>query len=344
MKKRLLQHFLILQLLLLTLVAESQQVEAISKIDRDSILVGQPICYELSMRVPNGFKIQWPLFEDTLSKYFEIIEAGEIKQMPYDADSNVLIQQVLNITSFETGNIEIPPTKLPFLPANADSLFFTVETQAHPVFVHTVAVDTTEVFKTIKAPLTVSNFEVFAEFILANYLYILLALLVIASLITGIHYYRKKQKTAGKQEPKKPKIPPHITALEALNELKERKLWQQGKTKEYYTELTEIVRLYIEAQFDIEAIEMTTDEILSEIETLNFGAEINNELANMLHTADLVKFAKLDPSPQENDISFESSVGFINKTTALKEQQETEAKKIKAAQEIQIEPTTEEQP
>ena len=344
MKKRLLQRFLILQLLLLTLVVEAQQVEAISKIDRDSILVGQPIRYELSMRVPNGFKIQWPLFEDTLSKYFEIIDAGEIKQTPYDADSNVLIQQVLNITSFEPGNLEIPPTKLPFLPANADSLFFTIETQAHPVFVHTVTIDTTEVFKAIKAPMAVSNFEVVAEFILANYPYLLLTLLVIALIIIGIYYYKQKQKTAGEDEPKKSKIPPHITALEALNELKERKLWQQGKTKEYYTELTEIVRLYIEAQFDIEAIEMTTDEILSEIETLNFGTEINDKLANMLRTADLVKFAKLDPMPQENEISFESSVDFVNKTTELKVQQETEAKKIKAEQEIQIEPTTEEQP
>lgn len=335
MKKRVLKSFLILQLLFLGVIADAQQVEAISKIDRDSILVGQPIRYELSLRVPHGFKVEWPFFEDTLSKDFEIINAGEIKQTPYDSDSNVLFQQVLRVTAFEPGNLEIPPTKLSFLPVNADSMFFTVETQSHPVFVHTVTVDTTEVFKAIKAPITVSNFELFVEFIKANYPYILLAILLIVLIIIGVYHYKQKQKTAGEQEPKKPKIPPHIIALEALEELKNRKLWQQGKTKEYYTVLTDIVRLYIEEQFGVQAIEMTTEEILTAIETLNFDQETTDKLALVLHIADFVKFAKMDPTPQENEICFENSLEFINKTTAMKALQEAEAKKTAEKQQTE---------
>jgi hypothetical protein len=134
---------------------------------------------------------------------------------------------------------------------------------------------------------------------------------------------KKKQPLFGRA---KPQIPPHVKALEALEALRAKHLWQQGRIKEYHSVLTDIVRIYIEGRFGVDALEMVTSEVLDAMRASGQLDEPNLEgLRRILQTADMVKFAKYNPLPDEHDGSFRSAVRFVNET-APKEEEPAEGK------------------
>lgn len=103
---------------------------------------------------------------------------------------------------------------------------------------------------------------------------------------------------------------PEERALDNLEQLRQRQLWQAGKVKEYHTELTDAVRTFIEEATGIHATEMTSDETVEEIENLKLKIE-TSLLKEIFTTADLVKFAKSEPLPHEHDRSMSEAVQFV---------------------------------
>ena len=93
-------------------------------------------------------------------------------------------------------------------------------------------------------------------------------------------------------------------------------MWQSGKVKEYFSSLTDIAREYIEGQFGVNAVEMTTDDILDEIKPLRFPKETYNKLKDTMEVADLVKFAKYSASTLESDTALSDMTGFVNESYA----------------------------
>jgi len=116
--------------------------------------------------------------------------------------------------------------------------------------------------------------------------------------------------------PQKPKEPAHIIALRELDRIKEEKIWQQGKTKHYYSLLTNVLREYIENRYDIPALEQTSEETISAFRMK--GSLVDEKsfdnLKRILGNADLVKFAKYEPLPDENNMALVDSYFFINQT------------------------------
>jgi hypothetical protein len=113
---------------------------------------------------------------------------------------------------------------------------------------------------------------------------------------------------------RKPSVPPHVQALEELEALKKKKLWQSGKVKEYHTAITDVVRWYIEERYRVPALEMTTEEIMQGLKGTDAGSEPREKLYQALLLADLVKFAKEQPLPVDNDESMEHCIYFVNET------------------------------
>jgi hypothetical protein len=95
--------------------------------------------------------------------------------------------------------------------------------------------------------------------------------------------------------------PPHVIAARLLAELRAKKLWQNGKTKAFYSELSHILRGYLEEQFMMPALETTTDELIQLMKKRDFSAEIIQKAQDLLQTADLVKFAKVEPPSAMHD-------------------------------------------
>ena len=114
-----------------------------------------------------------------------------------------------------------------------------------------------------------------------------------------------------------PEIPPHVVAIKALDELKHRKLWQNGKYKQYYTALTDILRQYIAGRWGIGALEMTTDEIIAALREVELSLDSRSNLVAIMRTADMVKFAKAEPEATENEDNFTYAYYFVENTKPI---------------------------
>jgi hypothetical protein len=123
-------------------------------------------------------------------------------------------------------------------------------------------------------------------------------------------------------------IPPYVVAMQELNRIKNEKIWQQARIKEYYTDLTTVLRQYIEKQYEFSALEMTSDEILS---TCNGIRTIDKKsltsLQQILKLSDLVKFAKWVPTILEHETMLNNAYEFIDSTKQeLKDKDEKDVK------------------
>ena len=111
------------------------------------------------------------------------------------------------------------------------------------------------------------------------------------------------------------KIPAHEKALQALAALQNEKLWQQGQVKIYHIQLSDIVRTYLHERFEINAHEMTSDEIIKALRHVQLQDGWKEKLSRMLILNDMVKFAKESPLPAENDWCMDISIEFVKSTT-----------------------------
>lgn len=290
----------------------AQQVEVEGKVADTKVQVGKPFTLDLSLKVPYGWFVEWNDFaQDTLSEQIDILKRGNVERTA-DADSNVIVKQQLTLMTFDTGQIVLPSVGLKYAKSFDDPMRLEAFTDPIKLYATTIAVDTTLAYKPIVEPLAapITMKEVF-PWILALLLAILLGL--------GIWLFLKRRKTKVDENGnivKGPVIPPYDKAVDELKRLREEKMWQSGKVKEYFSSLTDIAREYIEGQFGLNAVEMTTDDILDEIKPLHFPKETYNKLKDTMEVADLVKFAKYSASTLESDTALGNMTDFVNESYA----------------------------
>ncbi len=319
---RIVLSFLLIILFSFSTVA--QDIKATATLDSNSINIGQQIKLKLSVEytVNNGkqIKLKWPEISDTIRKEIEIVQRSKVDTIIPDSTNmfRFIQTKTLYITSFDSGYWAIPPFK--FIVNNDTAGFFT-----EPLLlkVNTIPVDTTLAIKDIKAPYD-ENYT-WLDWLKDNpYIVygILAGLILLIILIYFIRkYYKAKPVVA---EVAAPKIPAHVTALQKLEKLQNEKLWQEGKLKLYHITLSEIVRQYIEDRFAIQALEQTTDEILFGFRNTAIDEESKTKLKQLLILSDLVKFAKEQPLPNENEQSLANAFDFVNGTK--KEEKEGNSK------------------
>ncbi len=273
MKKYILHIFL-----LISAIGFSQNPMVKAQIETSQIRIGEQFSYRISVNEKEDVIL--PKLE---LKGLEVIDSARV-----DTLSNMLIQKYI-ITGFDSGAFYIPQQQV-FVKNQAyltDSLL---------VNVATIAIDTTKVkkfpIKTIKAePYVLDDFKI--------YIIILLAALAIIGF--WIYWFVIRKRKLQEEEPTYRALPPYEEAIYKLNELDEKLLWQNNKIKEYYSELTEIIRGYIERELKVPALEKTTDEIVetlkdfNDAETIITSKETIKKLKELLQEADLVKFAKSKP-------------------------------------------------
>lgn len=111
-----------------------------------------------------------------------------------------------------------------------------------------------------------------------------------------------------------PPLPPHEAALAALEKLRAQRLWQEGRHKQYYSALTDILRTYIAGRYGVGAMEMTSDEIVEAMRGVDLPRKSAMDLAQILREADLVKFAKAAPEADENEAAYRAACDFVEQT------------------------------
>jgi hypothetical protein len=154
------------------------------------------------------------------------------------------------------------------------------------------------------------------------FIYGVVALIILALIVwfaaTMLYRYMRRRETEVRVMPK---LPAHIVANKALVELNNRKLWQNGKFKQYYTSLTSIIRVYISDRWGVGALELTTDEIIVALADIDMPRDSRMALVALLRTADMVKFAKAEPEAQENEDNYLRAYYFVENTKLVDESQ-----------------------
>ena len=123
-----------------------------------------------------------------------------------------------------------------------------------------------------------------------------------------------------------PPLPPHEIALRDLKKLHSERLWQEGKHKQYYSGLTDILRAYIAGQFGVGALEMTSDEIIEAMRGVEIPQKQKMDLTELLRDADLVKFAKATPEAEANEAAYTMALSFVEQTMPQPEEEDDEKK------------------
>ena len=282
----------------------SAQSRVSSQLDTTDILIGDQFNLELLIELEKGSLLESVDYSGVENANgVEILERG-----PRDTigeDNTTLILQRLVLTSFDSGYHKIPPIPVQYQ-ENSQSKTLMTNELAFNVRVIPVSAETSEL-----APIKDIIEEPFNFQDLLPYLLILLGIVLIGAIL---YYFLTKRKTKVSATPEVI-IPAHEIALKKLKDLQETKLWQRGLIKQFQTELTYIVREYLEKRYKIPALESTTEETLQMVRKLeDVDDHWINKLRDMFRVADLVKFAKAKPPADFHDQILIDAEHFVFET------------------------------
>jgi hypothetical protein len=283
----------------------AQQTLVDLKIDEADIIIGEQTTLHLSVTTDKDKQIIIPLPVDRVTEGIEVLHITPPDTTDIQ-NNRMMICYDLVITSFDSLLYLIPP----FIAVEGHDTVFSNQV-ALKVSAPDVNLENPEEYYDIKNVWR-------PPFVLADYYALIYGVLFTLFFICMIGYFIQRmrsrpQKTVNVKGA--PKLPPHEQAIKELNEIRERKLWQQGRNKEYYTEITDTLRRYISARYGVSVMEKTSAEILEVIRDGEPGnKDIYNTLNQILRLSDFVKFAKLHPLPDENDLSMLHANLFVERT------------------------------
>jgi hypothetical protein len=288
--------------LLVSLSATAQETKAGARMDAASITVGDQARLFIDVQHdPATGTLQWATIPDTFN-HLEVVEKGKIDTLKQGYI--LTYRQRLLITGFDSGAFKVPPFVFVVVPTSGDP--YAVQTDSFMLAVQTVKVDTTQAFKPIKGIME-------ADTSWKDYIwYIIAGILLVIATIVGVVYFMRRKKVPPPPKPTGPVETLTERTLRLLNELEAKQVWQKGQVKEYYVQLTDIVRNYIEERFSTPAMELTTDELLYKVQYHRELMPYHGLLSGILYTADLAKFAKAEPTPQEHVDAMDKAKQLVN--------------------------------
>lgn len=263
----------------------------------------------------NGYLLA-PEETDTAWAKIEVAEMGRADTIDL-GNNRVQINQIVTLQAFDPGAYLLSPLRYV---VGSD----TTESNNLALDVRAVEVDTTQGIFPFKPPVEVpSKLADRLPDNVARYPWLYLALIILTVLtLVGIWLYRRWRRNGTLLPAKKKLLPPYDEARQALDHLRSRSLWQHNRVKEYYSELTDILRRYVERRFDINAVEMTSSEIADAIALVPEAQPAQTILNDVMTNADLVKFAKVEPFPHENEHAFTQAEQFVELTKPVEKPQD----------------------
>lgn len=311
-KKSHITFFIFLLFFLLFKLSIGQKINISAALDSTKIRIGEQVKLDLYVSYSakqNNLKIQWPNIADTITDKIEVISVSVIDTTSPDKSNPDIIQQhqQITISAYDSGYFAIPGFKF-FINNDSSNTFYS---QSLFLEVHTVPTDSSITkTKDIKPPFAEAfNWKWYSKYFYWGFSFLVIIILII--LIT-IYFTKKNKIVVLKSE--KPKIPAHIIALQSLEKIKNEQIWKEEKTKEYYSSISDTIRLYIEERFKVNALESTTAEIMKAFRSQVVDKESKDKLQQLLMLSDLVKFAKQFPIISEHTFTLQNAFDFVNET------------------------------
>ena len=282
----------------------AMEVSVEARLDSVAMLIGCQNRLYVDVYVPQHAQVSIPDFPgDTVVGGVLILERSETDSSDIKNGRTRFSRQWL-LTSFDEGLYYLPPVKVQIDGGEYQSNDLSLKIATYDV--DTVSMQIFDIKPVEKAP-----------FVLDDYLnpirygWGILAVILLAFFLFRTFHGQKEEESLPEPELL---LPPHIAALQALDVIREEKIWTQGRYKDFYTQLTDVIRKYISRRFGLSAMEMTSAEIL---EVLKHDGETQDVYANLkqiLELSDFVKFAKMNPMPLENDRSVRDAYLFVEST------------------------------
>lgn len=301
--------------------------------ERDSVLIADQIFYGFDLSgVEEGTRFAFPAVKDTLMTNIEIVSPWQLDTLKTvkgkkGSAGKLDLRGGITITSFEEGNYILPPLAVQRM--SSDGVLDTLVFEPQRLEVRTMPVDTAtfkphDIKGQIRYPVTFR--ELFPWIAGALVLAGLIALMVWLT----VRYRRTHNPDYVRKDP------PHIIALRKLDKYRGSKMWVPEKQKAFYSGITDALREYIAARYDIGAMEMTTAEIFKDMKATDAPAELQAELKDLFERADFVKFAKFTASDEENASALPVAVRFVTSTYQADVEDEAEAKGVGQEEEKEV--------
>jgi hypothetical protein len=303
--RRSLLHIIVLSLSLWPVGSLLAQVKA--TVDKQSILIGEPIHLMLEATVNGSTPLTWPALDSL--PHFEFLEKHPV-------DSTVspdarYYRQYLTVTSFDSGTWSIP--RLPFITGKRALL-----TDSIPVRIGYTKIDPSKDYHDIKDIVEVPN-------VFARWFGWIIAGITLASVALVVWLVRKKKLLKVLVPLFIPRLSPYEEAIRQLDELAAKRLVEDGAVKTFYSRLGEILRIYLYRRMGIASLSETSEELIAQIRELSLPQQQFDDLAEALRMSDFVKFAKYQPSLADSDSHYRIIRGAIEKIEELNRQPEADA-------------------
>lgn len=285
------------------MAAAQAQVLARASVDSTQLMIGDQVWLRVLISAPAGAEIV-AIDAATLGSTAKLEVLEQRPPVTTATDPELLVEQRFRITTFDTGYVRVPALPVIY---RLNGQLDTTYTRDIPLEVRTIPVtreaDLRPIKDIIQEPRNWTDWWP---------LYLALAIIAL-----GTAGYLAWQRRSRRQQPvpPPPPIPPHTRALARLAELERQQLWQRGEVKRYQSELTHILRQYLEERYEVPALESTTRQLEQEIAQRNLlDTPDRAKLGELLRMADMVKFAKAVPPEDFNTYALTEVRSFVERT------------------------------
>lgn len=314
--KKLALFALILLISPLVSLANVGPISLKASLDSAHIIMGKQTTLHIEIVDNNGVNGALPILDaDTIIAEIEVISKSQADTIDLENNRRQINQDII-IQSFDSGLYTIPPIQyivgkdtfkanplaLKVIPVSVDSLQ-TIHGQADVIYPNS------------------RWYDFLPDFITDYWGWILVVIIIILGAILALLLYKKKLPIA--LTPAQKEIPPYELAIQLLERLRDEKLCERGQEKEFYTRLTDILRSYIDSRFGINAMEMTSTQIIESLNSNNETVDSKSYVEQVLEIADFVKFAKVRPLPDDNVKSYNWALQFVKETKPIEESENT---------------------
>lgn len=281
------------------------------------VVLGDHFDLVMEVEAQEGHDVAFPdLSEGFAEGRIELLKESDVDTV-FRRENTLGLRKRYKLTSFEPSSYRLDT--LGVLTVSPEGVVDTLLQEVGlEMRVAMIPIDTTQTtIYDIKRPMKAPVY--FGEF--AGYLGVgLLVAAVVAVLIYLIVRAIRHRKGV---EADRPAEPPHIVAIRRLERLHNQKLWQNGRLKEYYSALTDILREYLDGRFGVGAMEMTSEEIIGHLRELNLTPKQLEAMSGLLRESDLVKFAKHRPEQEYHEAAYYDVYYFVEESKEVPEESVT---------------------
>jgi hypothetical protein len=290
------------------LLAQDEAVQFKVWVDSPTITIGDVVQFNLEVTHPQGVKVALPSVGSKLNEW--VVRNSQPLPAKDVSPGKVAVGLQLQLTIYKTGDVEIPPLNVEVVDTRGERK--TLASQ--PIKIKVQSVLDGEQLKEIKA-----QAEIPADY--KPFLLLLAALAALAVIVYQVIRFCRKRKTSQLVSPAAIRSPADL-AREAINNLLAKKLIDKGYVKEFYLEISEILKRYLGSKLGIVSLERTTDEFVHDLKRTALPWEEYERIKAFLMDCDLVKFAKYRPSAEEIGRIVERSFEIIDAAESKKPEPE----------------------